>query len=484
MNPTLFKDCGVYNFMIMKKILPLVLLFFSILVDSSAQINVIKGQIIDEDNNPVSYANIGIANTQIGTASNEQGYFELIISQVPDSSELQVSAISHKTFTVKLSDISNPEELIINLEYHYVQMKEVEVNARDENAKNIVRKALNARSVNYTNKKYQLKGFYRELIRNDKEYVTLTEAAFTVDDKGYHKRDEKRFRLDALRKSDDLREMDSLDIHYDTLVRHNDLMSMFNRDYIDAKGSQWSFFIFPYFNESMVENFDFLLDSMAYYDNHLVYCISFFYNHKTVELNSVKKVMEYSQMFIRTDDYALIEMTRSSAPKEVTKTDKDVKGNVSYTVDGRNYGKLSIKYKQYHGKWYPHLITSHSSMTGGDRQKASRIAYEQMRASGSTELDFTNTEYNGRKLDPDKNNYYKYRQLLITQVFDHRDKYQKIRRSELMQENKNVRNYHMPYNPRFWKDFNKTLMNSYLKAAQRQLQKNIPLEEQFKKNGQ
>lgn len=467
----------------MKKSLLIILILVLVKSALTAQVNVIKGQILDVENNPVSYANIGIDNTQIGTASNEEGFFELIVSQAPDTSELQISAISHKTFKIKLSEISDPENLIIKLEYHYVKMREVEVNARDENAKNIVRKALEAKNSNYTNKKYQLKGFYRELIRNDQEYVCLTEAAFTADDKGYHKRDSKRFRLDELRKSDDLREMDSLDIHYDTLTRSNDLRDLFNRDYIDAKGSEWSFFFFPYFTESMVDNFDFLLDSMAYYDNHLVYCISFFYNHKKLELNSLKKVMEYRQLFIRTDDYALIEMTLSSAPKEITKTEKGVKGNISYTIDGENYSKLFIKYKEYKGKWYPHLITSHSSIAGGDRQKASRMAYEKMRATGSTELDYTDTEYNGRKLDPDKNNYYKYRQLLITQVFDYKDKIKRIKSSETMDDHLYVRNYSLPYNTKFWKDYNKILMNPYLKAAERQLQKSTPLEDQFKKNG-
>ncbi|MEO0554999.1 MAG: hypothetical protein AAF149_17465 [Bacteroidota bacterium] len=67
---------------------------------------------------------------------------------------------------------------------------------------------------NYTQHKYQLQGFYRELLRNDDTYVALTEAAFTMDDRGYHKGQDKRFRLDELRKSNDMREMDELDIHW------------------------------------------------------------------------------------------------------------------------------------------------------------------------------------------------------------------------------------------------------------------------------
>ncbi len=441
------------------------------------QVTRVKGRIIDEDNQPVSYANIGIVDTQIGTASNEQGLFELMLTQAPEDGELSVSAISYKNFTFKLSEIPDPLNFTITLKHHYTQMNEVVVTALDENAHNIVRKALENRRKNYTRKPYQIKGFYRELLRNDNEYVSLVESAFTMDDKGYHKNDIKRFRLDALRKSDDLREMDSLDIYYENFLRNNDLASLFTGDYIDGQTRQWSYYFWPSFNESMLENFDFLLDSMVYFDNHLVYCISFFSKKYASHL------LEYNQLFIRSLDYALIEMRVMSKPKEITKTQNDQKGNISYLIDGAYYKKVSIKYKAYQGHWYPHIITLHGNITGGDRQKSSRIAYENMRASGTDELDFTSAELNGRKLDPDKNNYYRFQQVLITNVSNNKDKYKKIKNAEMMVEDQYVRKYKMPYSPAFWKDYNKILMNPYLKAAQKQLQKARPLEQQFIDNG-
>ncbi|MEM6362757.1 MAG: hypothetical protein AAF731_21895 [Bacteroidota bacterium] len=43
-------------------------------------------------------------------------------------------------------------------------------------------------------------------------------------------------------------------------------------------------------------------------------------------------------------------------------------------------------------------------------------------------------KYNGRILNPDKNNYYRDLQVLITFVNDHKDGFKKIRNKELMEK--------------------------------------------------
>ncbi len=236
-------------------------------VCACGQAQVIKGRVLDHNGLPVPYANIGILDTQIGTASNEDGFFVLFFSVDYNEAILQVSAISHKTYSVKISDISVPTDYEITLAPHYVVLDEIKVSALDENARKIVEKALENQSYNYAQKKYQLKGFYRELLRNDETYVALTEAAFTMDDKGYHKSRDKRFRLDELRKSNDLRKMDDLDIHYDSLTEQHHLVSALRSDFIDGQNAKWSFSFWPNFNSKMLEHFEFFLDSMAFYDD-------------------------------------------------------------------------------------------------------------------------------------------------------------------------------------------------------------------------
>ncbi|MEM9856270.1 MAG: carboxypeptidase-like regulatory domain-containing protein [Bacteroidota bacterium] len=450
-------------------------------VCACGQAQVIKGRVLDHNGLPVPYANIGILDTQIGTASNEDGFFVLFFSIDYNEAILQVSAISHKTYSVKISDISVPTNYEITLAPHYVVLDEIKVSALDENARKIVEKALENQSYNYAQKKYQLKGFYRELLRNDETYVALTEAAFTMDDKGYHKSRDKRFRLDELRKSNDLRKMDDLDIHYDSLTEQNHLVSALRSDFIDGQNAKWSFSFWPNFNSKMLEHFEFFLDSMAFYDDQLVYCISLYSKSKSWDKKS--NLVEYNRVVITRGDYAMIELHKGMKPREIKKTGSGQKGNVSYLVEGFVYSKSSIYYQKHNNRWYPHLITIHSSVVGGDRQKSSRLAFERLRQQGTDELNFDNIKYNGRLLDPDKNNYFRHRQVLITHIRDHKDGFKKIRNKELMDKDKYLHSFELPYNKYFWQNFNTILRNPYLKAAENDLTSQRSLEEQFEANG-
>ncbi|MGD1958762.1 MAG: carboxypeptidase-like regulatory domain-containing protein [Fulvivirga sp.] len=447
---------------------------------SSAYSQVIKGQILDHEGQPIPYANIGILDTQIGTASNEAGLFILFFSNEYNDATLQVSAISYYTFKVKISDIKAPTDYEIRLAPHYLVLDEIEISALDENAKSIVQKAVANIPFNYTEHNYQLQGFYRELLRNDDTYVALTEAAFTMDDRGYHKGQDKRLRLDELRKSNDMREMDELDIHYDTLIEGNDLARVFEGDYIDGRNTRYNFPFMPNLNDQILKNFEFLLDSMSYYNGQLVYCISF-YTKKDRWFTS--KSYEFNRMVITSGDYAVIEIHRSRKSKEVTYSDAKKRGNASYLVEGSFYSKSSTYYRKYKNKWYPFILTRHASVLGGDRQKSSRLAYERLRARGGGELNYSNLEYNGRILNPDKNNYYRHLQVLITSVSDHKDGFKKIRNKELMEKRKYVRSYSKPYNVAFWKDFNTIMRDPYLKATKQDLTYHQTLEEQFDANG-
>ena len=436
----------------------------------SQQLERIKGKVVDENNVPIAYASIGILNTWIGTASNGQGYFSLDISTIPDTAYLQVSAISYKTFIKRIEKIGDKDSLIIKLAPHYTILKELEISSAGQDAKHIVQNALLNWHKNYPQEKYQLQGFYRELLRNDETYVYLTEAAFTLQDRGYHKEKDKKFRIDALRKSDDMRDMDSLDVYYDNFMRSNDLQAMFRRDFMDSQSRNWSLPFWSGFNQYFIENNSFFLDSMSYFNGVPVYCVSFYSEGRWA--NYYKDKIEYKQMIINAEDYAIIEYRTKTKPKEVTYTKDNVKGNASYLIDGEFFSSKMIKYTKYKGKYYPFLISAYSSVVGGDRQKSSRMAFEKLREEGENELDYDGVSYNGRKLNPDENNYYRHQQMVITSIKNAKDK-------DLY-----IRDKSMPYDPDFWKHFNTILVDEDLKSAKEQLESKRTLEEQFAANGQ
>ena len=448
-------------------------LIFAISVSGYGQSERLFGKVLDEKGNPITYANVGIKNTSIGTASNEQGIFQLYNSLGSGGDTLVVSCIGYKSFSVLITDLEDTNNITITLHEHTKVISGITISASDKNAFKIVEKALSRYKHNYTRKKYQLKGFYRQMMRNDDTYVMLTEGAFSMDDRGYRKAGVKKFRLDALRKSDDLRNMDSLDINYDTLLESNDLKGLFYTDFIDAADDDWSFYFWPRFNRNMLKEFDFLLDRLTYYEGNEVYKISLF-----PKRDLKNHICEYT-MYIRRKDYALIEMRLMTKAMKVTYSTDTSRGNIGRLIDGKYYSKRIIQYQEYKGKWYPKYISSHSSLIGGDRQKSSRLAYERARERGENKLIYTNHKIKNRTIDPDKNNYFQFKELLITEIKDHKDKFRKIRKSELMDMEKYVRNHSMEYDPEFWENYNLIPMNPYLEKAKQHLSDSDKLKKQF-----
>ena len=75
-------------------------------------------------------------------------------------------------------------------------------------------------------------------------------------------------------------------------------------------------------------------------------------------------------------------------------------------------------------------------------------------------------EYDGRILDPDKNNYFRYDELLITHIYT---KKEKVEKGKLLDRKKYVHRYEIPYNSSFWENYHQLLLNPSLKRAKRHL---------------
>lgn len=88
----------------------LTLLLFFISLCASAQQAIIQGVILDENNEPVADVNVSIAGTTIGTASNEAGYYKLV---VPANEELTV------VFTSILYKETRLNKLVLQLDERY-----------------------------------------------------------------------------------------------------------------------------------------------------------------------------------------------------------------------------------------------------------------------------------------------------------------------------------------------------------------------------
>ncbi len=108
----------LYNILTFKKVGELVLILISILSFSSLSAQTLNGRIVDSLSVPIPYVNIGIKGQNIGTVSDENGYFSLELPTLKENSKIIISNIQYlpKEYTVKdfISLINLKKQIILD----------------------------------------------------------------------------------------------------------------------------------------------------------------------------------------------------------------------------------------------------------------------------------------------------------------------------------------------------------------------------------
>ena len=106
-----------------------IFLFLAITLNSFSQEKIISGEIKDSENKTyLQYANIGIANKNIGTVSNSNGKFSLKIDEkINENDMVSFSYVGYRTKSIALSKL-NLSNNVIELEPEKNQLDEIVVN--------------------------------------------------------------------------------------------------------------------------------------------------------------------------------------------------------------------------------------------------------------------------------------------------------------------------------------------------------------------
>jgi len=160
----------------------LLILFNSI----QAQSFIVSGTILNAENNtPVEFANIGVENTYIGTATDINGLFQLTLTQALNDKTIRISAVGFETKTYKISEFQSNSELVIKLTPVNYGLSEVNVEAESKIGYGIIKTSANLITDNYLQKPYTYKCYIKSIkIENNSEINT--ESFFVLsDNQGY-----------------------------------------------------------------------------------------------------------------------------------------------------------------------------------------------------------------------------------------------------------------------------------------------------------
>ncbi|MFT5848086.1 MAG: hypothetical protein ACJARX_000207 [Psychroserpens sp.] len=193
-----------------KNCLAILVLLFACTVSAQTEV---KNKIVDFlMQTPIESASIYVQNTTIGTVSNADGRFALLVPQEFAKDTLIISSIGYKSYKTPVDEFDNSFDVF--LEEDVASLDEIILIAetRPKTGNDIVLKAMEKLAINLPDSAYIQKGFLRHKERNKIEFKWLIESAITVYDSGFsaNSSDYLKINVDQVRKSYDLRDVDSI----------------------------------------------------------------------------------------------------------------------------------------------------------------------------------------------------------------------------------------------------------------------------------
>jgi len=419
---------------------------------------------------PIESASIYIQNTTVGTVSNSDGKFVLQVPREFENDTLVISSIGFKSYKTPLEGFDPSMDIFLEEDIASLDEILVVASTRPKTGNDIVLRAIERLSFNLPEQPYLQKGFLRHKERNKKEYKWLIESALTLYDSSYASgsEDNLKINVDEIRKSYDLRDVDSL-FAYSSYLRYNargvKLKSRnLIRDTIKTasliKAIKWndrringlenlfkgrlnlvrnSNMRKALFGKDILEKHQFKLDTVLVDDGRKIYKIAISKSADYVGLNTPNVFNEGFEasgwLYIYWDTYAIkkIEYQLTAASEAQRRRTKSL-----FDTDVNH--KLIMTYREYQDKMYP-----------------SYIYYETPKLVNAGDRSSDKIKKNEAELlkEKDEQFYYTVQEILFTEVIQDSTAVSEALKKEWSEDIFSPR----PYNKKFWKNYN-TLLES------------------------
>lgn len=291
-----------------------------------------KGKIVDQaNNNPLSYANILVDNTNIATVTNAEGEFSLKISPQQLPARITIRHLGYSSRTLTLDELTAANGRVALRQVTF-QLPEVDVLM--VNGEALVRAMLERAHENYPSNELFMTAFYRESIQRNRNYVSLSEAVIDI-----HKHPHTSYRNDMARLYRSRKQTDYSRL--DTLV-FKLMGGPYNNLYLDVIKHPNIVF-----SDNIFGNYNFKFNSVEWLDDRMIYVVDF--NH----LQHPKEVLYNGKLYIDASTMALksavfdMNLTNSEEAVKMFLKKKPLHAKVTPTE-----ASYRIDYIENNGKWY------------------------------------------------------------------------------------------------------------------------------------
>ena len=335
----------------MKRIVLFVIAMLAL--EAHAQQVFLRGTVTDrETGEGISFAHVGICGKSIGTVANDLGEFEFRIPGQVVGDTLCATAIGYTTFKMAVRDLEGKERLDIKLKPAISYLQEIMIKDERITGRRVVAKAIARIRKNYPKKPFNLKGYYRDYMKMNGRYASILEAVIEVDDKGFRKPvDRTLIKIDQLRYSRDY--IKNL-TEYVTDYQNDSTKLLLHGVTSSYRGNEFSnlYYHNPIRNHTVPVPFIDVFDTFA--DRNYAFEIEYYTTIDdkevyVVNISTGKKfrfthVAIKGQLFIRTDNFAIVKFNYAYFVTKRLETKKLFELNVEY----REFeDKMFLKYFSY-----------------------------------------------------------------------------------------------------------------------------------------
>lgn len=244
---------------------------------------VFSGIIIGEKNDQLPYAVISVEKTNISTVTNADGEFLLKVPKADMDKNLLISFLGYENLRIALVSLL-PAGNKIRMKPLPFTLPPLEVISKDPES--IIRKMMENRNKNYSQRDIMMTAFYRETIKKKNTNISLSEAIVEVYKRAYNSSLHDMASLFKSRKSTDYNKLDTLVFKL--------MGGPFNNIYLDVM--RYPDYIF---SENIFENYEFKFLKTDQINDRVVYVIDF------RQLRHIAEPLFYGNLYVDAETFAL-----------------------------------------------------------------------------------------------------------------------------------------------------------------------------------
>lgn len=341
--------------------------------DDTVRFETFYGKVLDKrTSTPIVFANIFVAGTNLGTVTNTDGDFVIKVPKNLLNNYIGITHIGFSRSTVPIQNLK-PNGNIIEMEISPVPIKEVVVSNVDP--KSLIEIALRNIRENYTVEPIMMTSFYRETIKKNRSYVSISEAVLDVYKSPYTSViDNDRIRIFKGRKGRNLSRMDTVLFKY-----QGGHYTAFLLDIVRNPGD--------ILHPEVLKDYDYKMGGMINIDGKETWVIEF------DQKDEIEYPLYQGKIYIDIQSYAFVGLEFNISQKMINTASRYMirrkPAGMKIDVTSGNY---LTNYRFVQGKWYLNYVRSEFVLNCKWDKKIFRSTYTVMSEMAVTDTDRENIE--------------------------------------------------------------------------------------------